>query len=125
MCVDYERGPIITILFEHFAKFDIVCFTEVKINETDEIVFPVYTAFKQPRKQSFIRRSGGITAYVKYNLAKYVTELNTKSDYILWLSLDKKLSRCEENYILGVAYTFHPKALISIMTMRQCNLNLK
>ena len=90
--------------FEHFAKFDIVCFTEVKIDETDEIVFPGYTAFKQPRKQSFIRRSGGITAYVKDNLAKYVTELKSESDYILWLSLDKKLSRCEENYILGVVY---------------------
>ena len=81
-----------------------MCFTEVKIDETDEIVFPGYTAFKQPRKQSFIRRSGGITAYVKDNLAKYVTDLKSESDYILWLSLDKKLSRCEENYILGVVY---------------------
>ena len=90
--------------FEKFENFDIVCFLEAKIDTTDIIPFPGFTAFQQPRKQTFIRRSGGIIVYVKDDLAKYVTKIETESDYVMWLTLDKSLFHSNENYILGAVY---------------------
>lgn len=81
-----------------------MCLTEAKIDESDLIPFPGYEAFYQPRKQRFTRKSGGIVVYVKDRLVKFVTNVETESDYVLWLSLSKELLQLDENLMLGVVY---------------------
>ena len=85
-------------------SYDLVCFTESKIDNTDIISFPGYTSFTQPRKQRFCRKSGGISVYSKITFSKYIKQIDTDSDYILWLEIDKKLMNLDENLILGTVY---------------------
>lgn len=66
-----------------------ICFSESKIDQTDVISFPGYGSFMQPRKQNFLRKSGGISIYFKENLSKYITKVESESDYILWIELNK------------------------------------
>ena len=70
-------------------SYDLVCFTESKIDNTDIISFPGYTCFTQPRKQRFCRKYGGISVYSKITYSKYIKLIDTDSDYILWLEIDK------------------------------------
>ena len=90
--------------FENFVDYDIVCFTEAKIDESDIILFPGFTAFYQPRKQKFLRKSGGIVVYVKNSLAKFVSKIESESDYVLWLSFSEGLLQNIDHFILGVVY---------------------
>lgn len=90
--------------FENFVDYDIVCFTEAKIDETDIILFPGFTAFYQPRKQKFLRKSGGIVVYVKDSLAKFVSKIESESDYVLWLSFSEGLLHNVDHLILGAVY---------------------
>ena len=46
-------------------SFDLICFSESKIDDTDVISFPGYCNIAQPRKQKFLRKSGGISVYFK------------------------------------------------------------
>ena len=41
---------------------------------------------------------------MKDKLAKFVSKIETESDYVLWLSLDKNLLQSDEQCILGVVY---------------------
>ncbi|MEW8548622.1 MAG: reverse transcriptase family protein [Candidatus Thiodiazotropha sp.] len=85
-------------------NYDLLCFTETKIDETDIISFPGYCNFSQPRKQSYQRKSGGISVYFRENLSKYIRHLQTESDYVLWIEIDKIFSKTDENVILGTIY---------------------
>ena len=46
-------------------SFDLICFSESKIDDTDVISFPGYCNIAQPKKQKFLRKSGGISVYLK------------------------------------------------------------
>ena len=70
----------------------------------DIISFPGYTSFTQTRKQRFCRKSGGISVYSKITFSKYIKLIDTDSDYILWLEIDKNLMNLDENLILGTVY---------------------
>ena len=75
MYLVYVSDQTIPIFFENFVDYDIVCFTEAKIDESDIVLFPGFTAFYQPKKQTFLRKSGGVVVYVKDSLAKFVSEI--------------------------------------------------
>ena len=45
---------------EFVQRFDLRCFSETKIDETDVISFLGYDSIDQPRKQPFLRKPGGI-----------------------------------------------------------------
>ena len=85
-------------------KFDLICFTESKIDATDVISFSGYNSISQPRKQKCRRKSGGISVYFKDYLSKHIRKLETESDYILWFELDKDFTHLEEKLIFGVVY---------------------
>ena len=89
---------------EYCNNYDFLCFTETKIDETDVISIPGFISVSQSRRQKFVRRSGGISVYVKENISKYFTVIPSESDYILWFSINRSLTNTEENLIFGVVY---------------------
>lgn len=89
---------------DYFSPYDFLCFVETKLDETDIISLPGFNFLSQPRKQTYIRKSGGICILVKENISKYIRHLETDSDYIMWISLDKKLTNTDEHIILGIIY---------------------
>ena len=50
-------------------KYDFLCFTETKIEETDVISIPGFISFSQSRRKKFARRSSGISVYVNQNIS--------------------------------------------------------
>ena len=60
--------------------------------------------FTQPRKQRYLRKSGGISIYFKEGISKYLKVVETQSDYALWIEIDKCLMKTDENVILGGVY---------------------
>ena len=86
-------------------SYDIFCVTETKTDETDIISLQNYTYFSQCRKQSFVRKSGGIGIFVKNELAKYISVIESDSDYICWFKLDKSCLNIDEDMHFGAVYT--------------------
>ena len=84
-------------------KYDFLCFTETKIEETEVISIPEFISFSQSRRQKFARRSGGISVYVKQNI-KHFMNIPSESDYVLWFSINKSLTNTEEDLIFGIVY---------------------
>ena len=70
----------------------------------DIIDMPDYEFISQTRKQKFIRRSGGIGAFVHKSLSHKISQIGSDSDYIMWLKLDKTLFATTEDLILGAVY---------------------
>ncbi|MEW8548255.1 MAG: reverse transcriptase family protein [Candidatus Thiodiazotropha sp.] len=57
----------------------------------------------QPRKQ-FLRKSGGISIFFKEKLSKYISKVESDSDYVLWIEIQRDLLNLDENLIIGVLY---------------------
>lgn len=85
-------------------SYDLICFSESKIDKFDVISFPGYGSFDQPRKQKYRRKSGGISVYFKEKVLKHLKKIDTDSDYILWFELDKELVQMDEKIIFGTVY---------------------
>ena len=51
-----------------------------------------------------MRKSGGIVVYVKDSLAKFVSKIESESDYVLCLSFSEGLLQNIDHFILGVVY---------------------
>ena len=64
-----------------------ICFAETKLDIYDLITFDGHTFFSKPRKQIFVRKSGGLGFLIRNNIAKYVRMLHTESDYFACISL--------------------------------------
>lgn len=91
--------------FEFMQQFDLLCFDETKIDETDVISFPGYDSIHQPCKQPFLKKSGGISIYFKDEFSRFIRKIETPSDYFSWISIDKALLHLDGNLILGSIYT--------------------
>ena len=63
-----------------------------------------YTYFNQPRRQSFICKSGGLGFLVHNSIAKNVKVIHTESDYISCLSLSRQYHHYEQDIILASVY---------------------
>ena len=87
-----------------FNTYDILCFVETKLDDADVVSLPGFICISQPRKQTFLRKSGGIAFCVKENLAKYVKQIESHSDYVMWVQLDRTLINSDENLMLGISY---------------------
>ena len=83
-----------------FNTYDILCFVETKLDDTDVVSLLGFICISQPRKQTFLRKSGGIAFCVKENLAKYVKQIESHSDYVMWVQLDRTLINSDENLML-------------------------
>lgn len=77
---------------------------ETMLDDSDIISLPGFSTISQPRKQKHLRKSGGLAVLIKDKFAEFCKHIDTTSDYILWLSLNKSLTNTEENVIIGVIY---------------------
>ena len=98
------------LFFDECVKYDILCFTESKINDVDNekvkqhfdaAGYKVY--FKNRSKMNRIR-SGGIMIACKNEIAKYVKECNSPCNFVKWIRLSKELTGYNENLLLGTVY---------------------
>lgn len=67
-----------------------ICLCETKLDDFDNISIPGFTYIFQNRKQTYIRKSGGIGIFVRNSLSCLFEKIDTRSDYVLWLKLGKK-----------------------------------
>ena len=93
----------------YFSKYDIVCYQETKTDEFDILSLPGFTTISQPSKQKYYRKSGGLAVFVKDEISEdeisdYCLHYKTESDYVLWMSIHKRIFQTNENVILGTIY---------------------
>lgn len=81
-----------------------ICLTETKLDDFDNISIPGFTYLYQNRKQRYLRKSGGIGVFLRNGLSSLFERIDTKSDYVLWLKLEKQISKLDKDFILGVLY---------------------
>ena len=62
-----------------------------------------------------MRKSEGMAVYYKEGISKYIKAIETQSDYILWIELDKCLMQTDENVVFGGVCTSLLKTAISSM----------
>lgn len=89
---------------EYFDKYDLICFVGTKLEDINIISIPGFQCFSQPRKQKYIRKSGGIALFAKDEIFQHCKYLATDSDYVMWISIDKSRSSIDENLIIGITY---------------------
>ena len=62
-------------------QYDVVCLAETKLDETDVVLLDGYTFISQPRRQEYLRKSGGIgflSAIISQSMSKLsLCSLNT------------------------------------------------
>ena len=86
------------------AKYDILCFTESKTDDTDHINLPGFEIYMKNRFKFKRIRSGGITLAVKCHLANYIHEIDTNSKYVKWFKLDKHAFEVGGDILFGIVY---------------------
>ena len=84
--------------------FYMFCAVETKLDSTDVIPLQGYQFIICPRKQSTLRRSGGIGVYIKTDIASFLSQTESNSDYITWLKISKSFFNTKQNLIVGVCY---------------------
>ena len=57
-----------------------------------------------PRKQSYIRKSGGLGFFVRQNLIKFVELVDTHSEYIAWIKISKHFHGLDKDILIGNVY---------------------
>ena len=86
------------------SNYDLFCVTESKLDNHDLVTMPGYKFISQPRRQKFLRKSGRIGVFVKDNISRHISVIDSDSDYILWLKLSKSFFKAEDDIIFGVVY---------------------
>ena len=91
-------------LKEFFNAYDMICLTETKLDDFDNISIPGFPYLYQKRKQRYLRKSGGIGVFLRNDLSPLFEKIITRSDYVLWLKLEKQISKLDKDFIFGVLY---------------------
>ena len=63
-------------------SFDIFLVSETKTDETDIISIDGYSYKSKPRRQKYVRKSGGLGHFVKDELNKYVDIIERDSEHV-------------------------------------------
>ena len=96
------------VLYPEFSSlvnnYDMLSVCETKLDRYDLIELPGYVFFSQCRKQKYIRKSGGIGVFIKQSLFPHVSHIESDSDYVLWLSISKKVFNTDEDIYVGAIY---------------------
>ena len=78
-------------------QYDLFCVCETKLDAYDEIKLSGYEFLSQCRKQKCFRKSGGIGVFVKDTISEHVSLIDSESDYVLWLRLDKRAFKMNDD----------------------------
>ena len=91
--------------FQSFvAEHDILFVCETKLDSTDVITVPNFTFFSKPRKQRYQRKSGGLGCFVRNDILKHVSVIETDSDYVFWVKVCKSLLVTNYDILFGITY---------------------
>ena len=77
-----KRRAVYPYFSDLIRKFDIFCAVETMLDFTDVISLQDYQFINCPRKQPVLRRSGGICVYIKTDIASFLSQTESISDYI-------------------------------------------
>ena len=83
------------------SNFDIVCINETKTDSTDDLEIDGFKCFVKHRCELSRFKSGGIAIYVKNDISKYASVIDSASKYVLWLHVSKNVGGLDENLIIG------------------------
>ena len=83
-------------------KYDILCLTETKTDDCDNIELPGFISIMKNRFKFRRAKSGGIILAYKQYLDGYIVNLETDSMYVKWFEIDKIIFRTEENVLFGI-----------------------
>ena len=89
---------------ELVSGFDLFLVAETKLDTTDLIDISGYEFISKPRQQPSLRRSGGLGLFVKAELSKYIETIQSESDYVLWVKLDKSYMQSDKHIVFGIVY---------------------
>ena len=79
--------------------------SETKTDETDIISIDSYSYKSKPRRQKYVRKSGGFGVFVKDELNKYVDIIESDSEYVFWIKSEKfSLSLIRTLYLVVYMY---------------------
>ena len=117
-------NPDFTNLIE---SYDILIFEETKTSALDTIELPTgYLYFTKHRKLTE-NKSGGIVIVYKSSLSAFLHFINTESEFVQWVKIDKEIIRCSSNILLGCIYIppenskyASPEAINEIDTEMNC-----
>ena len=99
-----KRRSLYPEFVDLIKRYDISCALETKLDSTDIITLQGYQFINCPRKQSFIRKSGGIGFFIKDELYNFTSHVESQSDFLTWLHISKKYTKTQQDIILGVSY---------------------
>ena len=89
--------------FQHFVSdYDILCFSETKTDDCDDINLDDFTICMKNRFKFRKVKSGGITLAYKNYLHEYISEIESKSKYIKWFKIDKHIF--EHDILFEIVY---------------------
>lgn len=78
--------------------------SETKTDETDIISIDGYSYNSKPRRQKYVRKSGGLGVFVKDELNKYVDIIESESEYVFWIKISKIFTKLDQDIVLGSIY---------------------
>ena len=85
-------------------QYDVVCLAETKLDETDVVLLDGYTFISQPRKQKYLRKSGGIGFFVRNNLSKHVKTITMQSEYIACINISRNYHKHDQDILISSVY---------------------
>ncbi|CAG2192228.1 unnamed protein product [Mytilus edulis] len=96
------------LLYQEFRDLlkcnDLLCLTETKLDDLDEINFEDFTFHYKNRKKITSFRSGGIALGYRSQYAKFIHCIETDCPFVLWFRVDRILFRTEDDIIMGIVY---------------------
>lgn len=85
-------------------QHDILCLAETKLDDTDIISVDQYTFYSKPRRQAYLRKSGGLGFFARNDISKHLKQVHTESEYIFCLSLSKHFHQSDQDILIMAVY---------------------
>ena len=94
---------------------DIICLSETKTDDFDQIEIPGYTFRFKNRISKTRVKSGGIAFGFKNNLEKFIQPIETSSNLVYWFKLSAEYVNLDSDLIVGCIYI--PQKILSIVIL--------
>ena len=84
--------------------FDILLVSETKLDTYDVISIDGYAFINVPRKAKYLRKSGGLGAFIKQELFQHVEIIESETDLIFWIKISGHGIHSNTDVMLGNVY---------------------
>lgn len=86
------------------CRYDILCFTEIKTDNTDVIDIPGDFVLMKKIFDITKVKSGGLIFVVKENLMEYIDITTSDYKFVFWFKLSKKVLNLNLDILSGIVY---------------------